>query len=395
MSQNFGNTNDRIEKSRLQSEVLDYKRTKKFIKCGIAAIAIILVLLLIFLTSGWNSYHASSGVDGTPGADGKDGNTPYIGANGNWFIGDVDTGISAAGVSGSDGKDGNTPYVGENGNWFIGNTDTGISATGETGEDGLTPYVGANGNWFIGGVDTGISASGQRGEDGEDGKDGKDDLTPYIGANGNWFIGDTDTGIPATGGGGGTGAPPSDDEGSFTIKLGDNMGHKSIAVSETRGFANPTNFLLTNGINDAWNITLADIPVDTIDSEYGGSNNGHNYFAYTFFLKNTGTETLDYNELLTLTENKLNAVKAIRFMLYRDGESTIFASPAVNGEKEPFACDESFSGDVNLVSKDQTGLTPGQIVRYTVVVWFEGNDPECINDILGGSVKLTLGFKII
>lgn len=43
-----------------------------------------------------------------------------------------------------------SPNVGTNGNWFIGNTDTGISA------NGTTPYVGLNGNWFIGESDTGI-----------------------------------------------------------------------------------------------------------------------------------------------------------------------------------------------------------------------------------------------
>lgn len=35
--------------------------------------------------------------------DGKDGLTPTIGTNGNWYIGDVDTGISAIGVKGNDG----------------------------------------------------------------------------------------------------------------------------------------------------------------------------------------------------------------------------------------------------------------------------------------------------
>ena len=37
--------------------------------------------------------------------DGKDGLTPYIGSNGNWFIGEIDTGVQ---VEGKDGKDGNS-----------------------------------------------------------------------------------------------------------------------------------------------------------------------------------------------------------------------------------------------------------------------------------------------
>ena len=37
---------------------------------------------------------------------------------------------------GADGQDGKTPFIGENGNWWIGDTDTGVSATGSKGEDG-------------------------------------------------------------------------------------------------------------------------------------------------------------------------------------------------------------------------------------------------------------------
>ena len=40
------------------------------------------------------------------GTDSKDGITPHIGANGNWFLGDTDTGIKA------EGKDGYTPVKG-------------------------------------------------------------------------------------------------------------------------------------------------------------------------------------------------------------------------------------------------------------------------------------------
>lgn len=47
----------------------------------------------------------SNGADGSDGSDGTDGLTPYIGSNGNWWIGSTDTGIKA---TGSDGKGGKT-----------------------------------------------------------------------------------------------------------------------------------------------------------------------------------------------------------------------------------------------------------------------------------------------
>ncbi len=55
------------------------------------------------------------------------------------------------------------PYIGENGNWWIGDcnnpsSDTGVKARGE---NGLTPHIGENGNWFIGDIDTGVKAEGK------------------------------------------------------------------------------------------------------------------------------------------------------------------------------------------------------------------------------------------
>ncbi|GAK36752.1 SclB protein [Bacteroides graminisolvens DSM 19988 = JCM 15093] len=42
-----------------------------------------------------------------------------------------------------------------------------------TGRDGLTPHVGTNGNWYIGDKDTGVKAAGKDGLDGKDGKPGE------------------------------------------------------------------------------------------------------------------------------------------------------------------------------------------------------------------------------
>ncbi len=41
------------------------------------------------------------------------------------------------GATGANGVDGVTPHIGENGNWWIGNTDTGVKAAGDDGEDGV------------------------------------------------------------------------------------------------------------------------------------------------------------------------------------------------------------------------------------------------------------------
>lgn len=127
-----------------------------------------------------------NGKDGVDGEDGKDGYTPIIGvakySDGLYYwtiqsedgktvwLTDADGNmIRTTGDNGKDGEDGNdglTPHIGGNGNWWIGDIDTGVKAQGETGNDGLTPHIGDNGNWWIGTTDTGVKAKGETGNNG-------------------------------------------------------------------------------------------------------------------------------------------------------------------------------------------------------------------------------------
>ena len=76
-------------------------------------------------------------VVGTSGLNGKDGLSAYEIA--------VITGATTAAteaewlqsLKGTAGTDGQTPYIGTNGNWWIGTTDTGITAGGRNGTDGV------------------------------------------------------------------------------------------------------------------------------------------------------------------------------------------------------------------------------------------------------------------
>ena len=40
------------------------------------------------------------------------------------------------------------------------------------------------------------------------------------------------------------------------------------------------------------------------------------------------------------------------------------------------------------------GFEPKAKDKYTVVIWLEGNDPDCIDELIGGTLKLSMDFKI-
>lgn len=94
--------------------------------------------------TAWRNLISIDEIKGENRKDGVDGITPQlkIGEDSYWYI-SYDNGATwislgvTAGASGSDGKDGangkdgingQTPYIGENGNWWIGDTDTGKNA---------------------------------------------------------------------------------------------------------------------------------------------------------------------------------------------------------------------------------------------------------------------------
>ena len=101
----------------------------------------------------------------------------------------------APGANGKDGTDGKTPYVGDNGNWYIGADDTGKPSRGakgdkgEKGEKGDTGAQGIQGEQGIQGVqgekgdkgDKGSpGAKGDKGEPGAKGDKGDPGATPNL-----------------------------------------------------------------------------------------------------------------------------------------------------------------------------------------------------------------------
>ena len=149
----------------------------------------------------WTAYAQATGDKGDKGDQGDKGDKgdpgliPYIGVNGNWWLGATDTGVAAAGPKGDKGDTGATGATGPTG---------ATGATGAAGAAGLDGRDGLNGQDGVGIVSAEINADGHliltytNGETTDLGVVvGADGLTPFIGDNGNWWIGELDTGVRA------------------------------------------------------------------------------------------------------------------------------------------------------------------------------------------------------
>ena len=138
------------------------------------------------------------------------------------------------------------------------------------------------------------------------------------------------------------------------------------------------------------NIYYKWLPADIHDYE-GGSHNGKNYFAYTFYIENTGEQNSDYWTELVIDDVIKNVDDAVRIRVYKDGQSTTYAKISSNGTAEPDTV--PFESDELIVREHIIDFTPGRISKYTIVLWVEGSDPECTDNILGGEFKVHMDFK--
>ncbi len=179
--------------------------------------------------------------------------------------------------------------------------------------------------------------------------------------------------------------------GNFSITLDKNLYYdKNIIIYDDNDYKVFRTELYAEAANSFDNISENWLPAD-INNYEGGSHNGENYVAYTFFIENFGVDVSDYWSEIIIDDVIKNVDDAVRIRVYKDGIPTTYAKAARNGGPEKNTV--TFQED-NLVARDHVeNFKPGDKIKYTVVLWLEGNDPECTDNILGGEIKIHMDFN--
>lgn len=182
--------------------------------------------------------------------------------------------------------------------------------------------------------------------------------------------------------------------GSFTVKVNKyDMVNQGLSLSTTPDYDRSIAELSADIVYDMTNISGEDLP-ENIDM-INGSHNGQNYIAYTFYLINSGDDTLSYEGEIVMENITKNVDEAIRVAVFENGVKTVYGKTKSNGNGKESDCDYEFLSS-NIVMREQVkGFEPKARNKYTIVIWLEGNDPDCVDDIIGGTMKLGMNFKII
>lgn len=221
-------------------------------------------------------------------------------------------------------------------------------------------------------------------------------------------------------------------QGHFTINLDDDMFKNGFVLSETEDFSFPQMELYSDPLENVPCISIASLPEDLDEGE--GTHSDGSYFAYTFWLRNEGEDTCDYNYAVRMNSEGQGLSNATWIMFFENGEMTFYAKADENGEAEvipdysdrlrgyrdlpnmskakyPEAQYEvirttsfgsyyrvipfQFESEDTCVFGSYEGIEPGETNKYTVVMWLEGDDPDCTDDLIGGHLGLEMQFQLV
>ncbi|MBE6967637.1 MAG: hypothetical protein E7444_04260 [Ruminococcaceae bacterium] len=220
--------------------------------------------------------------------------------------------------------------------------------------------------------------------------------------------------------------------GHFTINMSDGLFQEGFVLSETRDFANPVTHLFCTPAENVPCISIGHLPndLDEIDGQHNGA-----YFAYTFYCRNEGKSTVGYDWQVSINSESKGMGEAAWVMIFEDGEMCFYAAPnKTTGREEvlPARGDNSrgyvgrplakfskdpegqyeiidqrrgfefsrvipikFVDDRTVAEGMQEGVVPGDIHKYTVVIWLEGDDPDCNDDLIGGHIGMEVFFQLM
>lgn len=178
--------------------------------------------------------------------------------------------------------------------------------------------------------------------------------------------------------------------GNFTITLDKNLYlQRGIIIYDDPEYKVYRSELYAESVDYLDNISYKWLPNNLDDQD--GSHNGDNYVAYTFYIENLGEDTSDYWADIEIEDVIKNVDEAVRIRVYKNGEYVTYAKLSDSGKPEKDTV--AFNSDDIVTLEHVEKFKPGDKNKYTVVIWLEGSDPECTDNILGGEIKIHMNFN--
>jgi len=175
--------------------------------------------------------------------------------------------------------------------------------------------------------------------------------------------------------------------GNYLITVTREASLKGIAISDKLDYKSNKDTLKVTPLNDIEDILPSNLDIEGARNVDGQYKDAKHYIAYTFYLRNSGEETVNVNYQVKIIDDYKKLGNAIFFRLF---ESELI------GDEFSFISDETYSkfytekeiiADVDIIN-----FRPNDVRKFTFFVWIDGDHSN--ESMLGGAVKLEFVFSI-
>lgn len=200
--------------------------------------------------------------------------------------------------------------------------------------------------------------------------------------------------------------------GNFVMSVDEDAFKRGIAISDSSSFETMNRWLTADPVEDVRDTTLQHIDLfEIINAEGAYKETRSNYLAYTFFLRNVGSETTPVDYEVVITNQSKNIADAIRVMIIVDGQvaydeqgiryiecesKTMYQAPDKHDiiYKDYLKEFTLFKSTDIICSERIFDIRPEQTKKISVIMWLEGEDPECIETLASAKIKITMNLSI-
>jgi hypothetical protein len=106
-------------------------------------------------------------------------------------------------------------------------------------------------------------------------------------------------------------------------------------------------------------------------------------------LENIGEEVINYWYSVQIDDIIKNVDDAVRIIIYVNDDYKVYAKTSpITEQPEPDTTPFRDDEDKTIILEKRADMVPEQRDKITIVIFLEGNDPECVNAILGGEMKM-------
>jgi hypothetical protein len=173
-----------------------------------------------------------------------------------------------------------------------------------------------------------------------------------------------------------------------------------VEVADNINFESSSGMLNADLVLDGIGMTYSDIKLDEILlSEGQYIDPDHTYMAYSFYFKNSGTETItvDYYMRIISTYNFMN--EYVRVLVIQDDTVYQMYQKRDDFDDEPIEYENlpqaiEFESNTMIFRNYFEDFKPGEIKLFRVIMWLEEQDPDIAKNTLSGSIECHFNFSI-